>query len=705
MVLPGRYSTNPNASNDEDDDGGAARSFSALSASSTPPPYDPAASNQSAHAYGPSAVSSGGTSVAELRRYWDQHSRQQEERRSSSAQLQQRLYPLHSPLHQYEHQYHHQVQEQQQYTTAAATPDQEWNFRYPQAASNPGNRQHHHPREYVDATQSSFSKYDGAASSPRVLDVRRRGFTGKRKASDDIDVDADEYVDNDELTGLGTSVHDYSNPHYRATSPLLSSSSSQYVNTNVQITSSNLRRARSMDKNMKLPAVTSMHTTDDDIQTRRLPLHNFVHGSDTSLRHHSAEWLHREGLEPGKDDTERENQAEEGTTTRSKYQIPPRARHYQIAGQLRSASSPTLLMRDTREHSGVRYKQAVAPSQREETKNYTPPRLPLSPLRLASPTAPATDTQALPGRMITNASKNVTFAMLQPHFNRPLQEAALHFGVCTTLLKKICRKNGIKNWPFRRICGLHKSIASMEKQVHYFDGEQKRSYADQLHKLQLQLEAYTRTGNAPTPELMAGGELSGRNTPADQEELEEMLEDDAETKTEEVDLTEYASHPVDDRFSSSTAMAPVSISSASPSSSSTLSAVSTRVSVSSYGYALSNSQSQFHFQHEHYPSQLLHTNRVMASAVELDDGDGDSAFLAYDPRRHAAWPSAQQQHHQQTRQLRVPRVGRPLPSTSASIRSAYPTLRPLHHALPSLSSILHRQKQSESHSPPANPRL
>uniref|UniRef100_K3WJ72 RWP-RK domain-containing protein n=1 Tax=Globisporangium ultimum (strain ATCC 200006 / CBS 805.95 / DAOM BR144) TaxID=431595 RepID=K3WJ72_GLOUD len=303
--------------------------------------------------------------------------------------------------------------------------------------------------------------------------------------------------------------------------------------------------------------------------------------------------------------------------------------------------------------------------------------------------------------MITNASKNVTFAMLQPHFNRPLQEAALHFGVCTTLLKKICRKNGIKNWPFRRICGLHKSIVSMEKQVHYFDGEQKRSYAEQLHKLQLELEAYTRTGNAPTPEFMARGELSGRNTPVDQEEPEEMLEDDAETKTEEVDLAEYVSHPIDDRFSSSTAMAPVSIFSASPSSSSTLSTVSTRVSVSSYGYALSNSQSQFHFQHEQYQSQLLHTNRVMASTVELGE-DGDAAFPAYDPRRHATWPSTQQHH--QTRQLRMPRVGRPLPTASASIRSAYPTLRPLQHALPSLSSILHRQKQPQSHSPSANPR-
>ncbi|OWZ21574.1 RWP-RK domain-containing hypothetical protein [Phytophthora megakarya] len=92
--------------------------------------------------------------------------------------------------------------------------------------------------------------------------------------------------------------------------------------------------------------------------------------------------------------------------------------------------------------------------------------------------------------------------MLQPHFERPLQHAADSFGVCTTLLKKICRRNGISNWPYRKICGLRKSIASMAKQVNYFDGEQKRAYADQLEKLEQELQAYLQTGNEPTEEFL-----------------------------------------------------------------------------------------------------------------------------------------------------------------------------------------------------------
>ncbi|GMF15536.1 unnamed protein product [Phytophthora lilii] len=107
-----------------------------------------------------------------------------------------------------------------------------------------------------------------------------------------------------------------------------------------------------------------------------------------------------------------------------------------------------------------------------------------------------------PVRPISNATRNISFSMLQPHFERPLQQAADSFGVCTTLLKKICRRNGISNWPYRKICGLRKSIASMAKQVNYFDGEQKRAYADQLEKLERELQSYLRTGNEPSEEFL-----------------------------------------------------------------------------------------------------------------------------------------------------------------------------------------------------------
>ncbi|CAI5707434.1 hypothetical protein KXD40_007696 [Peronospora effusa] len=107
----------------------------------------------------------------------------------------------------------------------------------------------------------------------------------------------------------------------------------------------------------------------------------------------------------------------------------------------------------------------------------------------------------LPSCPISNAAQNITFDMLEPHFERPLHQAADSFCVCTTLLKKICRRNGINNWPYRKICGLRKSIASMTKQVNYLDGDQRRAYAAQLLQLEYKLQEYLRTGSEPTEEF------------------------------------------------------------------------------------------------------------------------------------------------------------------------------------------------------------
>ncbi|TYZ60525.1 hypothetical protein PybrP1_012563 [[Pythium] brassicae (nom. inval.)] len=228
---------------------------------------------------------------------------------------------------------------------------------------------------------------------------------------------------------------------------------------------------------------------------------------------------------------------------------------------------------------------------------------------------PATPPPVLPshGRVIANASRNITFAMLQPHFERPLQEAALHFGVCTTLLKKICRKNGIKNWPYRRICGLHKSIASMEKQVHYFDGEQKQSYAEQLHRLEIELEAYKRIGSAPTAAFTAELGLRGNV---------------AEAKSDDVELvTGYHGSNIDGGEWASNATA--------------LSGVSTRVSISSYRYASASSpvpsyaeenvamrergQNYYFDTYQEFAGE----NRVMASTLDLDYDDDSERQHSY----------------------------------------------------------------------------
>jgi hypothetical protein len=41
-------------------------------------------------------------------------------------------------------------------------------------------------------------------------------------------------------------------------------------------------------------------------------------------------------------------------------------------------------------------------------------------------------------------------------FELPCEEAAKRMGMCNTLFKKHCRKNGIKRWPYRKINSLNR---------------------------------------------------------------------------------------------------------------------------------------------------------------------------------------------------------------------------------------------------------
>lgn len=338
---------------------------------------------------------------------------------------------------------------------------------------------------------------------------------------------------------------------------------------------------------------------------------------------------------------------------------------------------------------------------------------------------PSTPPPVLPshGRVIANASRNINFGMLQPHFERPLQEAALHFGVCTTLLKKICRKNGIKNWPYRRICGLHKSIASMEKQVHYFDGEQKQSYADQLYKLQLELAAYKRTGSAPTPAFIAkiqaeggiGSEAKSASPPPSATSPSLMVRGDvAEAKSEDIEI-EASYHGSSIEIN------------ASASARTSLSTVSTRVSIASYRYLPSSSPASSYADEDEVErereqsyysgpqEEFAGVNRVMASTVDLgydDDGENQRRYSHEDrdsplgsqwqysqrQQQYQQHRHHQQQHRHQNQQRAAHRTQREQrEATGSSSRPASASSSLLRRTLPSLSFMLHRGESTNQH--------
>lgn len=550
-------------------------------------------------------------------------------------------------------------------------------------------------------------------------DAPRRSFMGKRKASDEAgelmaDYTPQSYYDNVHLTLPATTLSPGSSSDR---SPASRSSEQQSRAASADAAAMQTRRSFPPYPQSQAHAHSQQQFTPPHPQSHR-PLHTGgYHGnlpaasSDNSVHQQQQQqrWLHRQ---------------EEETKEHH---------HLQRRGRSSEASLSPLALAAQHPHASSS-PPVAQPRMARQRPHQQPAAVPRVTVTTLAPEPTLLPSQT---RVITNASRNITFAMLQPHFERPLQEAALRFGVCTTLLKKVCRKNGIKNWPFRRICGLHKSIASMEKQVHYFDGEQKRSYADQLYKLQLELAAYKRTGNALTEEFQAKVEAEGglgsdnsnmrMTSPGYRQQGQGRHDDDdddddhAETKTENVEIAFNYSNDGEgdeDENQNSAALSPP-----------TLSAVSTRISVSSYRYAASptnqdeedrenqanEGEGQLTQQPRSYAQQQYASVRhVMAATVDLgyDDHDERQPQLRPQPR-HVQQQQQQGHHHHHAANLHGSRTA---PTTTSSHPNRYlaPPQGPvLQRALPSLSFMLHRQSLSQqqeqradgsSTSPPAAPR-
>ncbi|RLN14940.1 hypothetical protein BBJ28_00000902 [Nothophytophthora sp. Chile5] len=92
-------------------------------------------------------------------------------------------------------------------------------------------------------------------------------------------------------------------------------------------------------------------------------------------------------------------------------------------------------------------------------------------------------------RVKSLVTKHISIEELRAHFDRPIIDVAKDFGICITLMKKICRRNGIKRWPHRQIRSLSKSIASMEAAMLSAHGNEREKYRDQIVNLKMKRES------------------------------------------------------------------------------------------------------------------------------------------------------------------------------------------------------------------------
>eukprot|EP00727_Mastigamoeba_balamuthi_P012890 m51a1_g8223 hypothetical protein (357) ;mRNA; r:108755-110743 len=59
-------------------------------------------------------------------------------------------------------------------------------------------------------------------------------------------------------------------------------------------------------------------------------------------------------------------------------------------------------------------------------------------------------------------TQSITRDQLSLYFHLPIVDVAKKLGICATMLKKVCRRNGIPRWPFRKIKSLDKMISGLE---------------------------------------------------------------------------------------------------------------------------------------------------------------------------------------------------------------------------------------------------
>jgi hypothetical protein len=99
--------------------------------------------------------------------------------------------------------------------------------------------------------------------------------------------------------------------------------------------------------------------------------------------------------------------------------------------------------------------------------------------------------------------KDLTLNELRPHFNKPMAAVAKELGVCITLMKKICRRNGLIRWPHRRIRSLVNRITSLQVIAGNSTGTERKRFQTQIAALREELSLVIQNPNEKSRKAQA----------------------------------------------------------------------------------------------------------------------------------------------------------------------------------------------------------
>lgn len=76
---------------------------------------------------------------------------------------------------------------------------------------------------------------------------------------------------------------------------------------------------------------------------------------------------------------------------------------------------------------------------------------------------------------------------LREYFHLPLSDVAKKFGICVTAFKKLCRKQGVMQWPHRTLRSIEKKMAALRAEKMFTTDD--FAIEEQIVKLQAKREA------------------------------------------------------------------------------------------------------------------------------------------------------------------------------------------------------------------------
>merc|ERR1712137_272527 len=86
-------------------------------------------------------------------------------------------------------------------------------------------------------------------------------------------------------------------------------------------------------------------------------------------------------------------------------------------------------------------------------------------------------------------------------FHMPINDASAKLGICSTLLKKLCRKNGVTRWPHRKVKSIQLLIEQSEQQLALHPED--LSTQQQLYELKQKLQVLLQNPNMKYSDLVS----------------------------------------------------------------------------------------------------------------------------------------------------------------------------------------------------------